>query len=169
MIEIKYGLFSAFVLFVWMIIEYTLLMPSLHDLGQYIGIVSAIIPIMGIYFGIKERRDKVNFGYISFKDAFRTGIVITFIIGVMIVVFTYIYYEYINPDFVNILSTETEKTLIQNNASRDDINAALEIVRYQYSFSVQIIQQLLFVFVGGTIISIVLAFFLKKYQRRGLN
>lgn len=169
MIEIKYGLFSAFVLFVWMIIEYTLLMPSLHDLGQYIGIVSAIIPIMGIYFGIKERRDKVNFGYISFKDAFRTGIVITFIIGVMIVVFTYIYYEYINPDFVNILSTETEKTLIQNNASRDDINAALEIVRYQYSFSVQIIQQLLFVFVGGTIISIVLAFLLKKYQRRGLN
>ena len=169
MIEIKYGLFSAFVLFVWMIIEYTLLMPSLHDLGQYIGIVSAIIPIMGIYFGIKERRDKVNFGYISFKDAFRTGIVITFIIGVMIVVFTYIYYEYINPDFVNILSTETEKTLIQNNASRDDINAALEIVRYQYSFSVQIIQQLLFVFVGGTIISIILAFLLKKYQRRGLN
>lgn len=168
MIEIKYGLFSAFVLFVWMIIEYTLLIPNFHEVGQYIGILSALIPVLGIFFGIKERRDKVNFGYISFKDAFKTGIVITFIIGVMIVVFTYVYYEYINPDFVNYLSAETEKKLIQQNVSREEINAALEIVRYQFSFSVQIIQQLLFVFVGGTIISIIIAMILKKHQRRTL-
>ncbi len=165
MIELKYGLFSSFLLFVWMVFEYTLLVPNFHELGSFIGIIAAIIPVIGIYLGIREKKIKTNFGYITFGEAFKTGIVITFIIAVLIVIFTYVYYEYINPDFVNYLSAETEKSLLQKNTGRDEINAAVTIISYQYSLNVQIIQQLLFILVGGSVISFIISMLLKKVRR----
>lgn len=165
MIELKYGFFTSFILFVWMIIVYTLLIPNFHELGMYVGIVSVMIPVIGIYYGIKERRDKTNFGYIIYRDAFRTGIVITFIMAVMIVVFTYVYYEYINPNYVNYLAAETEKKLIQKNAGRDEINAAVIITKYRFSLNVQIIQQLLLILLGGTAITAIVSYILKRERR----
>jgi hypothetical protein len=165
MVELKYGLFSSFLLFVWMVFEYTLLVPNYHEIGSYIGFVAAIIPVIGIYLGIREKRFKTNFGYITFSEAFKTGIVITFIIAVLIVIFTYVYYEYINPNFVNYLAAETEKSMLQNNAGRDEINAAVTVISYQYSLNIQIIQQLLFILVGGTVISFIISMLLKKVRR----
>lgn len=165
MTELKYGMFTSFILFIWMIIEYTLFIPNFHEAGLYIGIVAILIPVIGIFFGIRERRDKINFGYITFRDAFRTGIVITFITAVMIVLFTYVYYEFINPGYVNYLAAETEKALIQKNAVREEINAAVTVIRYQFSFNVQIIQQLLFVLLGGTAITFIVSIILKKERR----
>lgn len=166
MTELKYGLFTSFILFIWAIIEYTIILPNFQALSMYVGIVAIFIPIFGIFLGIKERRERSNFGYISFKEAFRTGIVITFIIAVLMVLFTYVYYEYINPDYVNYLAAQTEKALIQKNASREEISAALTIIRYQFSFNVQIIQQLLFVLLGGTAITFIVSIILKKNRRR---
>ncbi|MCY7362303.1 MAG: DUF4199 domain-containing protein [Ignavibacteria bacterium] len=165
MTEIKYGIFSSFLLFIWMVIEYTLLVPNFHEIGVYIGIVPVIIPVIGIYLGIKERREKINFGYITFKDAFRTGLVITFIVAIMIVLFIYVYYEFMNPNYVNFLAAETEKTLIKQNAGREEINAAVTIIKYQFSFNVQIIQQLLFILTGGTAITFILSMIMKREKR----
>ena len=165
MTELKYGMFTSFILFIWMIFEYTLLVPNFHELGLYIGIVAILIPVIGIFLGIRERREKTNFGYISFGEAFRTGIVITFIVAVMIVLFTYAYYEYMNPNYVNYLAAETEKALIKQNAGREEINAAVTIIRYQFSFNVQIIQQLLFILLGGTAITFIVSMILKKERR----
>lgn len=165
MIEIKYGLFVSFLLFIWMIIVYTLLIPNYHQIGPYIGIAAALIPAAGIYPGIKERRDKVNFGYITYKDAFKTGLVITFFIAVMTVIFTYAYYTYINPGFIDYLSAETEKRLIEQGAGRDEINAAVTIVKYQFSLNIQLIQQLLFILIGGLILTTIASFILKRTRR----
>lgn len=165
MVEIKYGLFASFLLFIWMIIEYTLIVPNFHELGSYIGIISIIIPVIAIFLGIKEKRDKTNFGYITFNEAFKTGITLTFIMAVMVVMFTYVYYEYINPGFVNYLAAEAEKNMIENNASREGINAAVTIIRYQFSLNIQVIQQLIFLILGGTAITFIISSLLKRTRR----
>ncbi len=163
--EFKFGLFTSFILFVWMVMVYTIIVPNYHEAGNFVMFVSILIPVIGIFLGIKERKEKNNFGYITYKEAFKTGIVITFIIAVMIVLFTYVYYEYINPDYVNFLSAKSEQTMIEKNIPRDQIDNALTILRYQFSLNVQIIQQLLFVLIGGIVISIILSFLLKKEKR----
>lgn len=164
--EFKFGIFTSFVFFIWMVLVYTIIVPNFYGAGEFIMFVSVFIPTIGIFFGIRERREKSNFGHITYKEAFKTGIVITFIISVMIVIFTYIYYEYINPDYLNFLMAKSEESMITNNIPRDQINAALAVIQYQFSLNVQIIQQLLFVLIGGTIISAVLAFLLKKEKRK---
>ncbi|MFZ1322275.1 MAG: DUF4199 domain-containing protein [Ignavibacteria bacterium] len=163
--EFKFGLFTSFVFFVWMVLVYTIIVPNFYGAGEFIMFVSVFIPTIGIFFGIKERRDKSNFGHITYREAFRTGIVITFIISVMIVIFTYVYYEFINPDYVNFLIAKSEQSMISDNVPREQINAALTVTRYQFSLNVQIIQQLLFVLIGGSVISAVLAFLLKKEKK----
>lgn len=164
--EFKFGLFTSFVFFVWMILVYTIIVPNFHESGEFVMFVSLIIPAVGIFFGIRERREKSNFGHITYKEAFKTGIVITFIVAVMIVLFTYLYFEFINPDYVNFLSAKSEKSMIEKGIPRDQINAALTVLRYQFSLNVQIIQQLLFVLIGGSVISAVFAFLLKKEKRK---
>lgn len=166
MVELKYGLFSSFVLFVWMIIEYTLLVPIYYEIGIYLGIVAVLILVIGIFFAIKEIRDKTNFGYITFKDAFKIGTIITFTIAILVVLFIYIYYEYINPGYVNFLAAETEKNLFQKGAGRVEINAAVTVVRYQFGLSNQIIQQLLFIMLGGLAITFVLSMLLKRNPKK---
>lgn len=165
MTELKYGIFTSFILFVWTIIEYTLIVPYLHQSKFYIGFIAAIIPLIGIYPGIKERRDKSNFGYIKFKDAFRTGIVITFILTVLIVIFTYVYYKFINPGYVNFLASETERAMMNANISRDLIDEEMLFVKKYFRFDWQIIQQLLYVLIGGTIFSFIVSMILKKENR----
>ncbi|HMQ70482.1 MAG TPA: DUF4199 domain-containing protein [Ignavibacteria bacterium] len=165
MTEFKYGLFSAFLLIVWMIIFYTLLIPNYHQFGSYVSIIAFFIPFAGIYFGIREKRIRSNFGYITFKDAFKTGMIITLIISVLMMVFVYVYYEYVNPEFLNYLNAEAQKKLLASNASRDEINAELTIINYKYSLNVQLIEQTLYVLAGGTITSAIASFFLKKTRK----
>ncbi len=162
MIEFKFGLFTSFLLFIWLIIEYTLLVPNYHQFSAYLSYIAVLIPVAGIYFGIRERKNKVNFGYISFKGAFRTGIIITLIVAVFVTIFVYVYYEYINPGFVNYLGAETEKKLLQDGVSRDEINASVEVIKYRYSLNIQMIQQLIFILIGGAVVSFVTAMLLKK-------
>lgn len=165
MVEFKYGLFSSFLLFIWLIFEYTLLVPNYHQLSSYLSIIAVLIPVAGIYFGIKERKNKTNYGYISFKESFKTGVVIILIIAVSAVIFIYVYYEYINPDFVNIIGAETEKKLLRENAGRDEINASVDAVKYSYSLNIQLIQKLIFILLGGTVASFVISMLLKKTHR----
>lgn len=169
MVEVKYGLFTSFILFVWMVIAYSLLIPQFHALGFYIGIFAILTTIVGIFFGIREKRDKTNFGHISFNEAFKTGMIITIITAVLMVLFIYIYYEYINPDYLNFLAAETQKSLMESNAGREEINNAITIVRYQYSLNVQLIQQLLFILIGGTAITTIVSLILKKTRRGKSN
>lgn len=162
MTEFKYGLFSSFLLFIWMIIEYTLLIPNYLQLGSYFGLVAVLIPVAGIYYGIKENKLKSHFGYITFNEAFKTGMIITAIISIMMMLFVYVYYEYINPEFVNYIVAETQKMMLENKASREEINVAVTIVRYDYSLIVQIIKQVLYILVGGTLTSLIFSALLKK-------
>ena len=169
MTEFKYGLFSSFLLIIWMIIVYTLLFPNYHQFGSYISIIAFFIPFAGIYFGIKEKKLRSNFGYISFNEAFKSGMIITLIISVIMMVFVYVYYEYINPGYVDYLSAEAQKVLLGNNASREEINAEITIVKYDYGLNVQMIRQTLYVLAGGTITSLIAAFFLKKTRKGDLK
>lgn len=165
MTEFKYGLFSSFLLIVWMIIFYTLLIPNYHQFGSYVSVIAFFIPFAGIYFGIREKRIRSNFGYITFQDAFKTGMIITLIISVIMLVFVYVYFEYINPEFLNYLTAETQKKLLAINSSREEIEAELTIVKYDYSLNVQLIRQTLYVLAGGTIISFITAVLLKKTRK----
>ncbi len=166
MIEFKYGLFAAFIIFVMMIVEYTLLVPAVQITGYYIGIIASVIPLLVIYPAIKERRDKTNFGYITFKEGFRTGIVITFMIAVMIVIATYVYFEFVNKGVAVRIADEAGQNLLAAGSTSESANSTVRFIKENYSLQSQIITRLLLIMIAGTGISIITASMLKKTKRK---
>ncbi|MBK6506027.1 MAG: DUF4199 domain-containing protein [Ignavibacteria bacterium] len=166
MIEFKYGLFAAFIIFVMMIIEYTLIVPAVQKAGYYIGIIASVIPLLVIYPAIKERRDKTNFGYITFREGFRTGIVITFMIAVMIVIATYVYFEFINKGVAVRIADEAGQNLLAAGSSSESASSTVTFIKENYSLQSQIITRLLLIMIAGTVTSIITASMLKKTKRK---
>jgi hypothetical protein len=94
------------------------LYPLYRLAGYYIGIIASVIPLLVIYPAIKERRDKTNFGYITFREGFRTGIVITFMIAVMIVIATYVYFEFVNKGVAVRIAEEAGQNMLAAGSSK---------------------------------------------------
>lgn len=104
------------------------------EMGKYAPILSMIILIAAIYLSILFKRDKDLDGVISFKDAFITGLSTSFVIGLMVGAYLFVYTQYIHPDFVNEMVKETEdyyKTL--PGVTKVQTDNAVNGVRAMYS------------------------------------
>lgn len=166
MIELKYGLFSAFLIFILSIIEYTILVPSMNEGAFYAGILGTVLPLLMILPAIKERRNKLNFGYINFKEAFRSGLIISFMTTVMITVATYIYFEFVNKGLTSRLAQEVEQNLISSGVQRENLVASVNFVKTNYDLQTMIILRLVLILAAGTLISFISANLLKKSRRK---
>ncbi|MEZ4690449.1 MAG: DUF4199 family protein [Ignavibacteria bacterium] len=70
------------------------------------------------FISIREKKDQVQFRIYYFQRCIQTGMIITLIISVIMMVFVYVYYEYVNPEFLNYLIAEAQKKLLASSASR---------------------------------------------------
>ncbi len=166
MIEFKYSIFISFLIFILMVIEYTLLVPALKETTFYLGLLITILPLSLIYFAIREKRDKVNFGFISFNEGLRTGIIITFATAIIIVFITYIYFEIINKGMALRLSKEVEHILISSATPRESIDKTMEFIELNYDLQSRISNNLLLILIAGSGISAICSNMLKKSQRK---
>ncbi len=166
MIEFKYSLFVSFVIFILMIIEYTLIVPALKEMSFYLGLFITISPLILIYFAIKEKRDKTNFGYITFNEGMRCGVIITFTTAIIIVLATYAYFEFVNRGFALKLSREVEHILISEGKQREEVSETVEFIKLNYDLQSRISNNLLLILLAGTAISAISTNILKKSKRK---
>ena len=131
--ELRYGLIAGFLTLIWMTTG-TLLGWDRNEMGKYAPVLSLIILIAAIYISILFKRDKDLGGVISFKDAFITGLSASFVIGLMVGAYLFVYTQYINPDFVNEMVKETEEYYkTQPGTTKIQIDNAVSGVRAMYS------------------------------------
>src|ERR1017187_3150150 len=69
------------------------------DSGKFLGVCFLIIPIVFILVGIYVKKTKELDGYLELKDGLKTGIIISFINGIITTIFLLIYFNFINPDY----------------------------------------------------------------------
>lgn len=72
---------------------------------EIIGYIIMIVSLSFIFLGIKHYRDKVRDGYMGFRRAVLTGLLISTITGLGIALADFIYLSWINPDFFEEYST----------------------------------------------------------------
>jgi len=146
------------------LIVYSLVLYMAHQtFNQAFGYLSYILLIAGIIIGSIAYRDKVLEGFISYKDAFLTGLLITIFAGIISSFFTFILIRYIDPALVEQSITQAEEKMINRGVmSEDQIELALEKTREMMGSPVMFIIGLLsFAFIG-TIISLITAAIVKK-------
>jgi hypothetical protein len=145
------------------LIVFSLVLYLAHQTAnKALGYLSYILLIAGIVIGSIAYRDKVLGGFISYKDAFVAGLLITIFAGILSSFFTFILIRYIDPSVVEQILAQTEEKMIARGLSEDDVELAMEKTREFIGSPVMVLVGLFsFAFIG-TVISLITAAIVKK-------
>lgn len=146
-----------------MLLEYALgLHTTRMDIGQYCDYLANIIPITMLYLAIKEKRDKVLGGTLTFGQGMKTGVLISLITAAIVTIFWYVYLIAINPLFIE-LGIEFEKNkMVLSGMSEADVAAKLGSIKSMYSLPMQLGAILIFTPIVGSIYTAIISAILRK-------
>lgn len=129
-----YGLFSgllmlAFSLFAFLIDDN----PPDYEMQEYVGYASIILSTVFIFLGIKRFRDQELNGVISFGKALGTGLLISLVAAIIFALFSYVYYEWLDPDFSQKYLAWTIEQIRESGLPEADINQKVAEVTEQFN------------------------------------
>lgn len=118
----------------------------------------------GIFFSVRNYRDKFNQGYISFKRVIGYSTLLSFLAGMISACFIYISLKYIDPsqlEKIIIASEEHIEKTIKNEAQQETM---IELNRTLLSPGSIAISTIINNVIIGLLISIPLGYFIKREQ-----
>ena len=102
-LEIRNGIFLAFLGFLWLLMEKALGLHSTYlDLRDFVFWLIIFIPLTGFYYSLKYKRDKHLGGSISFMQCLRSVIVLVASSSVATLFFVWLYIGLVNPNYLTI-------------------------------------------------------------------
>ena len=124
------------------------------------GLLTILIQGIGIYFSMAGTKKLLN-GVISYGQAFKAGFTVAIITAVITAFCGLIYCTIINPGYGDYMVNEAHKAMIASGKSSKQIAGELAGVRWEFSTGGQIIQALVAQTAVGTVISLIMAIFIK--------
>ena len=101
--KIQHAISSALVLGVVLVIKFLLSVVSQNAFFSFIVIFLMVLAPYLVYIFQKKYRDGELGGIISYSNALTYGIMLYFFATVILGVVSFIYYQYINPDFLSTM------------------------------------------------------------------
>ncbi len=133
-----------------------------YNLGRFTGLISLVLTILGIYSGIRAYRHYSRKGHMSYWQGVLAGFLISVFAGLITATFTYVYLQYINPGFVEYLVELNRKTLIKEGATNVQVQSNAIVTRQIFRPLPQALRALGGYVAAGSLISLVIAGFLKS-------
>ncbi|MBE0424408.1 MAG: DUF4199 domain-containing protein [Lutibacter sp.] len=160
-IMLNYGLILGFASILINVVLYAA--GKTYDPHWSVGVVSIIITVGLIIMGIKKIKE-LNNGFLSLSEALKTGLGIALISGLITVVYTLIFTNFIEPEYyVRMMEVQQQKTLEAfPNLTDEQLEASMEMSKKLsgtfISTAVTIIGSLIF----GFIIALIGGLIMKK-------
>lgn len=125
-----------------------------------LGIIFLAIPV-GVFVSKLNNKGEV----FLFQDAFKSGIKVLGIAAVMVALFTFIYFKFIDHEIVAQVIEENAKYLRENNATEKEIQETTEGIRQFFSPFIQATSTLMFSMIGGAVFSLISAITFGRFAR----
>lgn len=112
-----YGVLFGVIMILEFVIMYIIGMRSLvgTSAGVIVNIANyLVLPLLFIYLGCINYKKNLNNGFISFGEALKVGVSITFIAALIYGLFN-IAFNFIYPDFINEMISITQDDMIKQN------------------------------------------------------
>ncbi len=132
------------------------------NFSTYNNIAGVVLPLIGIALAIYGYRKEYNNNSISYQKALGFGVLVSFIVALVMSVFSFIYTHYINPELLEIGRQVAEEKLMKRGMSDQMIEQAMEQQKRFQTPLIMIISGTLMLTLFGTIFSLIAAAFLKK-------
>ena len=100
--ELKYGLLCGTGLCLWISLEYLLGFHTTRpDLGVYTGLLSNLIPLTVLFLLLRKKRAALFDGRLSLGAGIGTGLLTSFVAGLIVYCFLTGYTNFINPHWID--------------------------------------------------------------------
>ncbi len=156
--EIRSGVAIGVAGFLWLLLEFFLGFHTTRiDYQPFITWLSIVIPIVGIYWAMKAKRDRYYAGRISFIQALKTGLIITVVMSIVSPLLSFMYVSVINPLYLSTMLAHNRMMLDGLNISPADKDGMLQELIQQFSLSAYLLKSILIAAISGTLLSIITA------------
>jgi len=144
-------------------IVYTLIMYFLDlSLNRTQGYVFLAAEVIILYLMVKSYRDSYLHGYIKYGQSVGAGVVIFLYFSVIVAVFTYILYKFIDPGLIDRQLTMAEEILSRRGMNQEMIDASMNIQKKimipEFIALASIVNNMFM----GTIMSLLVSIFTRK-------
>ncbi len=129
--------------------------------GSYTNLAELVVIAIAIPIAVFIAR-KENEGLLTFNQALKTGIGTAAVAAVVVCLFTFVYYKYMNTAVQENAVAEAIKYATEKNLDADETKKTVEGARQVFSPFVQATSALFGIMVTGFLVSIVSAVALKK-------
>jgi hypothetical protein len=120
-----------------------------------------------IFLGMRNLRDNISGGFISYGKALGSGVLISFFGGILVGFFMYVFMKVIDTD-QKLLSTmleQNEQAMLKQNLSEEQIEQSMEIAQKFMTPGVISVMSVFGYTLIGLPISLVAAFFIKREDK----
>lgn len=157
-VEIKWAIIFIVMLLLWMVMEKLTGLHDVHVDKHWIFTNFVAIPAIAIYvLALLDKRKSDYDGYMTYKQGFISGLIITIIVTIFSPLTQYIISTFITPDyFANMI----EYTVTEWDMTREAAESNFNLQSY-------IVQALIGTPIMGLITTVVVAFFTKKNRPEG--
>ena len=161
--EIRTGILLSVGLFLWLLLEFFLGFHTTRiDYHPFITWLSIVIPIAGIYWSMKVKRDHEYAGKISYVQALKSGFVVTVIMSLLGPIMVFVYVSTINPLFFSTMLAHSKVMIEGLNISVVDKEKMIEESTRNFTASSYVMQSFFGSLILGTILSILTAALMKR-------
>ena len=160
-IALPYGFILALATIVISVIVYV--MGMTYEQPWWQSALNFVLMAAVIAYGLKAFKAG-NGGFLSLGEALKTGLAISLIAGLIGSVFTFIFIEFIEPDFaVNMLEATREKMIDQNpEMTEDQMEMALGMTEKMMSPGIMVAIGIIASLFFGFIISLITGLIMKQ-------
>ena len=124
-----YGLYSGAVAIALTLIEYFTGMDK-TSAANWFGYLNLPFMVLFIYLAAKERKEDEFDGKLSYGQGVGTGALIGLWAGILVAIFMWLYLNYINPGFVDMIVEKQRTAMLQShNVNPGDINRTVDMMR----------------------------------------
>lgn len=126
------------------------------------GLCGITVQTIGIVLGTRRARTEHGTPEFSYGDAFKNGVLIAFFAAVFGIVFNFIFFKFLVPDFAETQAEWMRSFMEKMNAPAYKIEEAIEGMRAKATLVVQLRNGFIGTVVIGTVISLISSAFLKR-------
>ncbi len=132
------------------------------DKSWMVSILSLAVNSAILFFAMKSRKNDTLGGFMSYGQGFGTGMLIMVFGGLITAVYTFVFYSYIDPEFINKTLEISRTEMLKKDMSDEQIDQALEMSKkFMSPVMMTVFAYLASLFIG-LIISLILAAVIKK-------
>jgi hypothetical protein len=158
MVSLGYGAIIALAIVVFSLITFLLNMQDNKGLQS----VSYIILLGGIILSQINYRNKYMGGFISYGKVFTVGTLISLVLGIIMGIYTFIFFKYIDPGAMEEVMTMQEQALMDRGMTDMEIEQSMAIASKFAGVGMYTFFALLGNFIIGVIFSLITSIFIKK-------